>query len=121
MITTGSKINLVLRQNAAVAALVSSRIYPLVLPENTVLPCIVYERSFANQHTKDLLASSDSTVNITIFAKDYVTTVQIAEAVDAALKGYRDSSVKRVNLANGAETYAEGAFIQNLSYQVVSV
>jgi len=121
MITTGSKINLILSQNAAVVALVSSRIYPIVLPEGTALPCIVYERSFTNQNTKDGLAQSDSVVNITILATDYLTTIKIAQAVDVALKGYRDSSVKRLVLSNGAETYQEGAFIQNLTYTVISV
>jgi len=121
MITTGKAIYTVLSTNAPVVALVGSKIYPLVIPEGTTLPCIVYERSFSNPISKDGLATSDSTVNITILATDYKKTISIAEAVNTALTGYKDTHIKRLALVNGAETYLEGAFVQNLTYAIHSV
>lgn len=121
MITTGKKIYSILSQSAGVTDLVSSRIYPLVLPENTSLPAIVYERSFTNVYTKDYRAGSESVINITILAREYSDTIAISEAVEAALGNYSDTSIRLIKLENGAETYLEGAFVQNLTYTVRSV
>jgi len=121
MITTGKVIYTVLSTNAAVVALVGTKIFPLVIPEKTTLPCIVYERSFANDNTKDGLVGSDSTINLTVISTDYSNSIAICEAIHAALKGYTSANIRRVQLSNGAETYLEGAYVQNLSYTVKGV
>ena len=121
MITTGKVIYTVLSTNAAVVALVGAKIYPLVIPEKTTLPCIVYERSFTNENTKDGLSSSESIINLTVISLDYSNSIAISEAIHTALKNYTSATIRRLALSNGAETYLEGAFVQNLSYVVKSV
>jgi len=118
MITTGKTIFTILSTNAAIITLVGTKIFPLVVPEDTLLPCIVYERSFDNQYTKDGLASSDSTINITVISENYKKSIDISEAVFNALNMYRGSGVRSLTLVSGAEVYAEGAFLQNLTFAV---
>jgi len=72
-------------------------------------------------YTKDYRAGSESVINITILAREYSDTIAISEAVEAALGNYSDSVIRSLKLENGAETYLEGAFIQNLTYTVRSV
>ncbi len=127
MITTGKAIYSILSANTGVKTLVGKdkdnnyKIYPLIIPEGTVLPCIVYERSFVNQGTKEGTGMSDSTINITILAKSYKETIDLSEAVATALIGYRGGSIRSLILTSGAETYAEGAFIQALTFSIKSV
>lgn len=121
MITTGKSIYSILTANASITALVGTKIYPLVIPEGTTLPCIVYERSYENKYTKDGLAYSNSTVNITIISDNYKKTIEISEAAFTALNMYRGGNIQSITLDSGNETYAEGAFIQNLTFDVRSV
>jgi len=41
-------------------------IYPLVLPENTALPAIVWRRQFNCEYTKDWRVSNNINIDITI-------------------------------------------------------
>jgi len=53
MITTGKSIYDLLSADTSIAAAVGAKIYPLVAPEGTNLPFIIYERSYNNNYTKD--------------------------------------------------------------------
>lgn len=121
MITIGKKIYSILSNDSVVTGLVGAKIYPLIIPENGTLPCIVYERSYDNKYTKDGLAVSDSLINLTILSENYKTTIDISEAVFDALNMFNDETIMSVILSSGSETYAEGAFIQNLTFGVKSI
>ena len=110
MITTGKTINDLLKASTALTALVGSKIYPLVAPENTPSPFVLYERSFVNQKTKDGQAGSDSTITITVISDNYTETISISTAIHEALKA-------EANLLSGNEAYDAGAYIQTLIFQ----
>ena len=80
----------ILRINGTVSGLVSSRIYPNVIPQNTALPAIVYYQiSGARQHT---LASTDNMVpsrwQFTCVASTYAELRGLSDAVRGALDNY---------------------------------
>ena len=118
MITIGKSIYSILSNDSEVNSLVGNRIYPLILPENTALPCVVYERTFLNSYTKDYRVFSDNTVSLTILSEDYATSIDIAGAVDNALKNYQDAIIKSVKQTGGSEVYVEGAYIQKLDFEI---
>lgn len=118
MITTGKKIYELLKANQELTQLVGSRIYPLIIPEGTVFPCVIYERLFSNNYSKDYLTGSTTIVNITIIALKYSDSLAIAEAVAETLTSYKDSAIKNVTLTDGQESYESGTYIQMLTFKV---
>lgn len=84
-----------LSQNAGVSALVSTRIYPIVIPEQayadaTRQPCIVYsfdgkERQVRFSGTDSLVAAS---VQIDCYARTYASAHAVALAVRTAMVDY---------------------------------
>jgi hypothetical protein len=86
-------------------------IYPLVIPENTALPAIVYKRYFDNEYTKDYFAGSNVTIELTVLTDSYVQGVDIADAVKLVFDG------NRIKLVNGNEQYMEGAYLQSLTFE----
>jgi len=120
MIKTGKKIYSILSQDQAVSALIGSKIYPLIAPEGTELPYVLYQRSFRNGNSKDGRTGSESSINIGIFAKSYVNSIDICDAIEKALTGYRDGEVKSITLDSGDEQFQVDAFIQGLIFTVKS-
>lgn len=118
MIKTGKNIYDLLKNNPSINALVGDKIFPLVIPEGTILPCVVYSREFENTNTKDFLASSESFFTITILSEKYEEGINIQSAIYDVLKEYRSETVRGIILNSGNETYAEGQFIQNLIFKV---
>jgi len=127
MITTGKNIYSILSADTGVTALVGANIYPLVIPEGnstnieSLLPCIIYERSFNNGYTRDGLCTSESQANITILSKQYSNAIDISNAVFQALNMYSDSKIKSIRLISGSEIFSINAFIQNLTFEIDSL
>jgi len=121
MITTGKEIYSLLISSEDVTDLVGDKIYPLIIPEGTSLPCVVYQRNYENKYTKDGLGTSDSNIDISVIALDYEEAINISNAVFNTLSGASNDTVKDIRLVSGNEVYAEGAFIQNMMFYVMSV
>lgn len=121
MITTGKEIYNILSSDTEVNRLVGEKIYPLIIPEGTKLPCIVYQRNYSNTYSKDGLANSESNVDITIISLDYDEASEISIAVFNALNMKTNDTIKISRLISGDEVYAEGAYIQNMVFYVMSV
>lgn len=84
-----------LTANATVTAAVSSRIYPVTLPEGTALPAIVLDHvSTVEQPTIDANAPFglvESRISVTVIANDYVTLKTLSDACRVALNFKRGS------------------------------
>jgi len=115
MITTGKQIYDLLKASEVLVALVGLdrkgqvKIYPLIAPENTTAPYIIYSRSFNNQNTKDGLAYSDSSIDITVTSAVYSESINISTAVFNALTG-------QARLENGSEAWENSAYVQYLNF-----
>lgn len=79
-----------LSSNADVAALCGTRIYPLILPADPVLPCITYQRiSTVPQYTMDgPTGFITARVQIDLWADSYSSAKALASAVQAVLDGF---------------------------------
>ena len=124
-ISVGRAIYYILSNNTAVKNLIGTKIYPLVLPELTPLPAIVYERNSDLEYSLDGAGISTSAVDITILSENYSNTMAISEAVYTALQWYKGTAdtinIINIRLLNVQETYQENAFIQKLLFQIKSI
>lgn len=82
--------------------------YPLVIPENTPLPCVVYERSVNNDINND---SYTSVVNVSmdILTSTYSEGVELLNNILEASKGYG------YVFEAVSEDYLDGVYIQKLT------
>jgi hypothetical protein len=122
MIQLGKAIYTILSGNTAVRNVVGTKIYPLVIPAETLAPIICYERSATSDYTRDQLNGFVNTVDITVISDDYTESINIAVAVNNALSNYKGTvqgvNVVDVRIENIAETYAENSFMQKLTFTV---
>ena len=105
-----------LAATAGVTALVSTRIYPQVIPQDAVLPAIAYQRiSGPRVHSQSGASGlAYPRFQFTCQAATYSAARQVANAVRAALDGYRGTmggaggvSVGAAFVANEIDGYSE--------------
>lgn len=96
--------------------------YPIVAPENSTLPLVIYERNFNYQDSKDGISNSNSSVDIFVVTADYKEGITLANTIDDILLATNgtvsDINVIDVDLMAGAEIYAEGIYIQKITYNL---
>jgi hypothetical protein len=87
--------------NTALAALVSTRIYPQSAPQSAVRPFITFERISADHHHHMTAASGlvKAVIQATAWAEDYSTAKTVAEAMREAADGYRGTITISVGVA----------------------
>lgn len=96
---TGKAIYGILAANAAVTALVSTRIYPDIATQDAVFPFLVYMiESTGPSDTKDGASKLDVVdFSLTAYAKTYTQAQDIAAAARTALDRYK-GTVNGVNV-----------------------
>lgn len=99
-----------LENYSALAALVSSRIYPMRLPQTVDLPAITYQdisTAYTQAHNEPS-ALPRPRFQFTIYAGTVISANAVAEALKAALDGYRG------NMGTGAYlTFVEACLLKN--------
>lgn len=109
-IQLGKAIYTILSGNSIVYNYVGTKIYPMVIPEEILLPAIVYERNSTPIYSRDGVAYSDSNFEITILSEVYIETIDISTAVFNALNNYTgtiaDVEIGDIRLLNVDETFA---------------
>lgn len=112
----------VLVDDATVSGLVGSRIYPTVAPATAGLPYVVYQRISTNR-VRDQGGVSDLAqprIQVSCWADSYSGTKTLADAVRAAIDGYRgtagpvgsQTAIRRITCENetdAADLYPEGS------------
>ncbi len=126
MIALGKVIySLLTTTGTTIYSTVGKKVYPLVIPEGTQLPCIVYERNGDYEYSRDGQGIATTAVDITVLSEDYSETIDIAEGVFNILNMYSGDNnsihIFNINLTSVQETYAENAFIQKLTFEVKSI
>lgn len=77
--------------NTAVKALVVSRVYPLVLPQDSEIPALTYQR-ISGPRVRSLKGPSNLAhprIMIKCYGRTYLSAKTVAAAVRVALDGYR--------------------------------
>lgn len=79
-----------LTANAGVTALVSTRVYPVQMPQNPTLPAIVYNRISGErvQHMQGSSGLASPRIQFDCFAKTYAVAKAVAEALRLAIEGF---------------------------------
>ena len=121
-LSAGAIIRDILIHNADVMA-IAKKVFPVVT-DKAELPYVAYRRSrLEHNPTKAKNPGADTVlIDINCYAATYQESVELAEAVRAALdysQGEKDGLVMRsCTLADGEEIYEDDAYIQCLTFQV---
>lgn len=121
-LSIGAHIFESLSTSDALTRLVGAKIYPLSTKKHTTFPFIIYKRTgLTPNDTKDRYGSGDNVgVEVIVADDDYTNSINIAEAVRAALehKGgdYDTFTVTDARLAACDEDFIEETYIQRLTF-----
>jgi len=82
-----------LKNDSGVSALIGTRIYPLMAPQNVIDPYITYQ--VVNDNSKQCIGGSvyqnDTRFQVDCWSKKYSEVKAIKEAVESALIGFKSS------------------------------
>lgn len=83
-----------LATHSALTAYVKTRIFPLVIPQGTVMPCVTYQQiTGQRQHTSGgAFGTVQSTFQIDCWSETPKQAHQIAEVIRKLLDGYQDTN-----------------------------
>lgn len=121
-IKIGRLIKSVLTNNIAVNSKAKGNIFPLVAPEKTLFPFILYARQGVDpRYTKDRGISDTSTVSIDIIDNTYEGANSLAVDVFNALQ-YQEGSlfgfeIRECRLMDASESY-DDAYVQTLVFAI---
>lgn len=80
-------IHYLLKNSTALAAIVGTKVYPVVMPEKTKAPCVVYFRdSLQVTYDKHSPVTEETEVSVICFSKSYPEAVEIIAAVRASIE-----------------------------------
>ena len=124
-IKIGKTIYKMLSGSTAVTAEVGNKIYPLIAPDTTTFPFIVFSRSgIDTQYCKDCAYEDRAAITVIVVAEDYETAVDTANAVRQAIenKRYNDTDnqieIKGAYLQGVTEYYQNDTHVQTLNFTV---
>lgn len=116
-------VNYLLKASSALSALVGSKIYPIVMPEGTDAPCVVFFRdSLSPVYDKGAAVVDESEVSVICFTKDYPDAIEIISAVRSTLEGIRGDqagiNILLARVKKGEEGYDvdSDTFFQKLTF-----
>lgn len=96
--------------------------YPIVLPEQTALPAVIYERSFSADDTKDGRGINNNTIDIYVMSEDYKESITLSLQIEdwiTAIKGtVLGTKIFNSRLIAGAEMYNAGVYIQKITFEI---
>ena len=125
MINVSKVIYYLLANNTTITNYIGTRIFPLVLPENSNFPLVVYERRTNPEYTKDGAALKFTIAVITVISNDYSQSIDIATAINNVFDDYSGTvngiNVQAIRLDSVDEMYANGAYMQKLVYNILTV
>lgn len=125
MIDVSKVIYYLLANNTTITNYIGTRIFPLVLPENSNFPLVVYERRTNPDYTKDGAALKFTIAVITVISNDYSQSIDIATAINNVFDDYSGTvngiNVQAIRLDSVDEFYANGAYMQKLVYNILTV
>lgn len=110
----GKTVKYLLAADATLVALVSTRIYPYVMNEDTALPAVVYTiDSLEPAYSKDGWHQDNISFSVHSFSRDYNQLQSVVSAVRGAIElkaaGYGTQDINRIALTSQEEGYDNGA------------
>ncbi|MBQ7212790.1 MAG: DUF3168 domain-containing protein [Muribaculaceae bacterium] len=120
-LSAGNIIYDILANDTAVKAIVT-KVFPVVT-DKAELPYVAYRREHLTHNAaKNRRGADELVVMVNCYAETYSDSVELGEAVRAALdysRGkYGDIEMRSCTLTDSSETYAEDAYIQQLEFTI---
>lgn len=120
-----------LAANTGLSALVGAKIYPLVVPQNTAYPAVVYqviskipnsEPCQGEQHSENV---QQARMQVSIYAEKYEQIVAIDEAIRSALDYYKGTvgtvQISSLRFLSARDLYAQEALVYHraIDYRII--
>ncbi len=121
--TIETKIVTRLTGYSAVTAVVGTRIFPVVVRQDTALPCVTYRR-LSGERDYSLAGRAGwagARVSLTAWAQDYATARSLADNLRNALDAYSDGTSDGIQIASvldGADGYDPDVDVFGCSIEV---
>lgn len=118
-LSIGLYINEKLGSTPDLTALVGEKVFPISTQKEVAFPFVVYQRGgLTSTYTKDFLSGDIVSISFIIASDEYFQSVEIAEALRAALEGKRAKkySITETKLVSANEDIVEGTFVQSLVF-----
>lgn len=111
-----------LTNDLGVAALVGTRVYPLMLPQQATLPAIRYQR-ISNSPQEGTSTLRESRWQIDGWATTYLAVQTLAAAIKAAIEDYSDTdqtpSIRWSRIVGESDDYDPETKTYNVSFDVI--
>ena len=111
-----------LTSQTAVSSIVSNRVYPIIAPQGTPLPLIMYQRTGVErpQSLSGNVGNPVVTLQLTSYGTSYIDVKRLARAVRMAVDGWTGTTasvtIQRTTLASEADGMEMPADDQMLPY-----
>lgn len=109
------------------AAMNINSIYPLVAPEGTEYPFIIFSRdNVIPQYTKSFMGGWENSIiiSVRVYSNDYSQSINIANIVRNALEWQevdnQDIKIHPIELQSCYETFNDDGFCQTLTFNVIA-
>lgn len=113
----GETLTNLLLSDDNLSPLIGNRIYPLVAPEGTNFPFIIYKReSLRSNGCKDGYYEDTVQFSITIVCTRYAESVEIAQKVRKTLERSNIADMYDVHITSATEEYVEDSYVQTLNF-----
>ena len=109
----------ILRESEELAALVGTKIFPIIAPQDTQGDFVSYQRDGMDiEWTKMGLSLQRSYFYINVVSDDYDRSLKIADIIYGALEGdYRNPDM-RIRLTDYTEDYVDSKYLQILQFSI---
>ena len=110
-----------LTSSSALNTLVGTRIYPVVIPTGSALPCVTFSVTSSvpvDGHSLDMQAMTRMRVSVDVFSTSYLEAHTTAQAVRAALDGYTGGDIQLIYIENVQDFYMSDAEIYRVALEL---
>lgn len=115
----GKVIFSLLNGNSDLTALVSNKIYPIIVEKETNYPFIVYKRnSVIPDYTKDFHFKDNVIIDIVCVSDSYSESIDIASIIRNTLEDKRNGDIQSIKLESADEDFIDNAYVQTLSFNL---
>ena len=95
-----------LSTHSGLSALISTRCYPLLMPQKAIFPNVVYQR-ISSTEQNGTSTIRETRFQISCWGVTYSSMHSIATQVRAALEGYSDLTIKMARVVNQLDDYED--------------
>lgn len=119
----GNDVRDILLQDSAITSMVGENIYPVIAPEGTKDPFILYQRDkYKVSYSKMGIVEEECHLMVTIVTDNYDEAIYLAFLVDGALEGNHQNDETgcafMAELYDSTEGFDDNKYFENLTYAI---